>query len=117
MPSSTSPHASFNPWLLAALYAGIIGAPLTWLAALQTGYALAYQACDARSTAWVVVPTLGATALVVALTAVAWRAHQRAKKGRLPLPTMGLIAVGMAVLMVLVMIASVIAPMMLNPCD
>jgi hypothetical protein len=117
MRSSISPHASFSPWLLAALYAGIIGTPLLWLTALQTGYVLAYQACDARSTAWVVVPTLGATAIVVGLTAVAWRGHQRAKHGRLPLPMMGVIAVGMAVLMVVVMIASAIAPIMLNPCD
>ena len=99
------------------LYAGIIAAPLLWLTALQTGYVLAYQACDERSTAWVIVPTLAAIAMLVAVTAVAWRGHQRAKSGRLPLPMLGVLAVSMAALMVVVMIASVIPPAMLQPCD
>lgn len=99
------------------LYAGIIGTPLLWLAAVQTGYVLAYQACDARSTAWVIVPTLAAIAMVTGLTLIAWRGHRRAQGGRLPLPILGVLAVGMASLMVIVMAASAIAPMMLNPCD
>ena len=117
MHSSTSRHASFDHWLLAALYAGIIGTPLVWLMAIQTGYVLAYQACDARSTAWVIVPTVGAIAIVVALSLIALRAHRRAGGARLPLPLLGVIAIGISALMIVVMAASAIAPMALQPCD
>ncbi|MBY0497283.1 MAG: hypothetical protein K2Y23_24010 [Cyanobacteria bacterium] len=117
MSSSTSPHASFDPWLLAILFLGIIGAPLLWLIAEQTGYTLAYQACDARSTSWVIVPTVGVLAIVGLVTFVVFRGHRTASTGRLPLPLLGWLGVGMAVLMIVVMAASAIAPMMLSPCD
>jgi hypothetical protein len=117
MPSSTSRHASFDRWLLAALFTGIIGAPVVWLAALQTGYTLAYQACDERSTSWVSVPTFAAVALTTVIAAASWAAHQRARRDRVPMPLLGEVAVGVAVLMVIVLIASAIAPVMLYPCD
>lgn len=117
MPSSTSRHASFNPWLLALLFAGIAGAPVLWLTALQTGYVLAYQACDTRSKSWVTVPTFAAIALLAGLSLVAWLAHRRAASDRLPLPALGWVSVGIAVLMVIVMIASAIAPVVLQACD
>jgi hypothetical protein len=117
MPSSTSRHASFDRWLLAVLYAGIIGTPLLWLMALQTGYVLAYQACDARSTLWVTAPTFGALALIAVLALIAARGRRRAEGGRLPLPLLGVLAVGMSVMMVIVMAASAIAPVVLHPCD
>ena len=99
------------------IYTGIVGTPLLWLSALQTGYVMAYQACDARSNAWVTVPTFAAIALIVVLTLMAHRAHRRAKGGRLPLPFMGALAIGMSALMVIVMAASAIAPVVLGPCD
>jgi hypothetical protein len=103
--------------LLAMLFAGIVGTPLLWLTAEQTGYVLAYQACDARSTSWVIVPTLGLLAAIGLVTFIAIRGHRAARDGRLPLPILGWIAVGMAAMMIVVMVASSIAPMMLQPCD
>jgi hypothetical protein len=117
MPSSTSRHASFDRVLLAMLFAGIIGTPLLWLTAEQTGYVLAYQACDARSTSWVVVPTLGLLAVIAVVGVIAMRGHRAARDGRLPLPILGWIAIGMAAMMIVVMAASAIAPIMLQPCD
>jgi hypothetical protein len=117
MHSSTSRHASFDHWLLAALYTGIIGTPLVWLMAIETGYVLAYQACDARSTSWVIAPTVAAIAIVVVLSLIALRAHRRASGGRLPLPLMGAVAIGISALMIIVMAASAIAPIALQPCD
>jgi hypothetical protein len=117
MPSSTSRHASFDRWLLAMLYAGIVGTPLLWLTALQTGYVLAYQACDARSTAWVIAPTFAAIIILVVLSLIAFRAHRRADGARLPLPLLGALAIGMSALMTVVMAASAIAPLVLGPCD
>jgi hypothetical protein len=99
------------------LYAGIIGTPLLWLTALQTGYVLAYQACDARSTLWVTAPTFGAIGLIAVLTLIAVRGHRRASGGRLPLPLLGVMAVGISVMILIVMAASAIAPVMLRPCD
>jgi hypothetical protein len=117
MASSTSPHASFDRRLLLVLFAGIVGAPLLWLSALQAGYILAYQACDDRSTSWVIVPTFGAAAILVAVMLVALRGHRNARTGRLPLPLMGWLAVGISILMIVVMAASAIAPLVLHPCD
>lgn len=117
MPSSTSRRGSFDRGLLALLFAGIAGAPILWLATLQTGYVLAYQACNDRSTSWVVIPTFGAIALVIGLALLSVRAHRRARGDRLPLPLLGWLAVGMAMLMTIVLAASAIAPLVLQPCD
>ena len=117
MRSSTSRHASFNRGLLALLFTGIVGAPILWLTALQTGYTLAYQACDARSTSWVGVPAFAALGVVAGVALTCWFAQRRAERERLPVPLLGAMAVGIAVLMVIVMAASVLAPVMLRPCD
>lgn len=117
MPSSTSRHASFDRRLLALLFAGIAVAPLLWLTAMQTGYVLAYQACDARSTLWVIAPTLAILVLVAGLALAVNRGRRRAMDQRLPLPLLGWIGVGISALMVLVMVASTIAPLVLHPCD
>jgi hypothetical protein len=99
------------------LFAGIVGAPLVWLTAVQTGYVLAYQACDDRSTSWVIVPAFGAIAILALVAFVAIRGHRKARTDKLPLPLMGWLAVGMAGLMMVVMAASSIAPLLLQPCD
>ena len=117
MPSSTSRHASFSKGLLALLFTGIVGAPIMWLTALQTGYTLAYQACDERSTSWVGAPTFTITGVVAIIAIASWLGHRRAASDRLPLPLLGELALGIAVLMVIVMIASSLAPLMLQACD
>ena len=98
-------------------FAGIIGAPLAWLTALQTGYILAYQACDADSRSWVVIPSAAAVAIVIAALAVALLAATRARHTNEPQPTLAWVGVGVAALMAVVMIASIIAPVLLRPCD
>jgi hypothetical protein len=117
MPSSTSHRASFDRGLLAVLFVGIAGAPLIWLAALQTGYVLAYQACDDRSRAWVVVPTIVALALVVGVAVLAAATARRAAAGRLPLPMLARAAIAISILMVVVLAASAVGPLLLHPCD
>lgn len=117
MHSSTSRHASYNKGLLALLFTGIAGAPIIWLAALQTGYTLSYQACDERNTSWVGVPTFTTVGIVAIITVACWLGHRRAASDRLPMPFLGQLAVGLAALMVIVMIASSLAPVMLYPCD
>jgi hypothetical protein len=117
MRSSTSHHASFDRRLLALLFTGIVGAPLLWLAALQTGYTLAYHACDARTTSWVGVPTFIMLGIVTTVAVTSWFAHRRAQRDRVPLPLLGEVAVGVGALMVIVMVASALAPVMLRPCD
>lgn len=98
-------------------YAGLIGAPLIWLAALQTGYVLAYQACDSASRYWVTVPTAIALAAAAATLAVAFHGTRRAKASPEPQPFLAYIGFGMAAMIVLVMIASLIGPLVLRPCD
>jgi len=98
-------------------FAGLIGAPFLWLTALQTGYVLAYQACDSQSRSWVTVPTgvfLAATAITLL---IAFAGRRRAKQSLEPQPFLAVIGVGLAAMMVLVMVASLIAPLMLRPCD
>ena len=117
MRSSTSDHASLNTRLLGVLLIGLLGAPLVWLTMLQTGYVLAYQACDDRSNSWVLIPALSALALAIALAAISARATFRANRERIPLPFVGHLAIGMSALMVIVLAASAIAPILLRPCD
>jgi len=117
MPSSTSHRASFDRALLYWLFAGIVGAPLLWLATLQTGYILAYQACDDHSRTWVVVPTMTAVVTTAALALRSARSARRAAAERLPLPLLGRLALGTAVLITIVLAASAIAPLVLHACD
>ena len=117
MASSTSHRGSLNTRLLGVLLVGVVGAPLLWLMALQTGYVLAYQACDDRSNSWVMVPTIGSLLIAVAIAAVSVRGRRRAEGEQIPLPFVGWLAIGMAGLMVLVLLASAIAPAILHPCD
>jgi hypothetical protein len=117
MRSSTSHHGLLNTRLFGTLMLGIVGAPLLWLITEETGYALAYQACDARSNSWVIVPTAAAIALAVVVGAITVGAQRRAERERIPLPFVGWLAIGMAWLMVLVLAASAIAPIILHPCD
>jgi hypothetical protein len=95
----------------------VIGAPLIWLAALQTGYVLAYQACDSQSRAWVAVPTAIALASAAATLAISLTARRRAGKALEPQPLLAKLGVGLAALMVVVLMASLVAPLMLRPCD
>ena len=117
MPSSTSHHGSFDRGLLVLLFVGIVGAPLVWLTSIQAGYVLAYQACDQRSTAWVVVPTIASLGIVIGIAAACASAHRRAREQRLPMPLLGWMGAAIASLMIIVMIASSIAPIMLHSCD
>lgn len=117
MPSSTSHHASFSRRRLILLFAAIVGAPLLWLTALQTGYVLAYQACDERSIAWVAVPTLAAVAASAALAVLGVRGHRSATADRVPMPFLGWMAMLMGIFMLVVLAASAIAPLLLRPCD
>jgi hypothetical protein len=117
MPSSTSHRASFDRGLLAVLFAGIAGAPLIWLTALQTGYVLAYQACDDRSTSWVIVPTVSALAVAVGVALLSARGYRNAAGGRKPLPFLGQIALAISLMIALVIAASAIGPVVLHPCD
>ena len=98
-------------------WAGIVGAPLIWLTALQAGYVLAYQACDSGSRSWVTVPTAVATAMVIAACGVAATSQTRSRRAIAPMPLLARVGVGVAATMVTVMIASLIAPMLLQPCD
>jgi hypothetical protein len=117
MSSSTSRHGSFDPGLLTILFAGIVGAPLLWLTALQSGYVLAYQACDDRSTSWVIVPTFAFVVIVGVVAALSARGHRRAEGARTPMPFLGWVAVGTAGLMLVVMVATAITPLFMHPCD
>jgi hypothetical protein len=118
MPSSTSHRVSFDPWRLAALFGVILGAPLVWLVLLETNYALAYAACADRSNAWLHVPSgiaVVATAAIAATAVVLW---QRVRgEGRAPLGFLALISLMSAGLFVILILATVIPPFILHPCD
>ena len=117
MPSSTSRRGSSERKLRLIALTGVIGAPLIWLAALQTGYVLAYQACDAQSRAWVTTPTIGALAVLLGVFGITWFAERRARTIREPQPLLSWLGIGVAAMMVVVMMASSVAPLVLRPCD
>jgi hypothetical protein len=97
-------------------FTGIVGAPLIWLTALQTGYVLAYQACDSQSRWWVAVPTAGFFAVTVLALAAAYTGRRRARDSSRPHTLIADIGLGVAAFMVLVMAASLM-PLILRPCD
>jgi hypothetical protein len=117
MPSSTSRRASFDRGLLTVLFAGIVGTPLLWLAALQAGYVLAYQACDARSIGWVLIPMAATVALMIGLGMLSIAGHRRAARQRPPLALLGRVALAMAGLFTLVAVATAIPTLILHACD
>jgi LytS/YehU family sensor histidine kinase len=117
MPSSTSHHGSLNTRLLGVLLIGVLGTPLIWLTTLEIGYVLAYQTCDDHAKSWVLTPTIASIVLVAVIAAISAVAHRRAARERTPMPLVGWLAVGMSALMVLVLIASAVAPAILQPCD
>jgi hypothetical protein len=98
-------------------FAGLIGAPFIWLTALQTGYTLAYQACDSQSRHWVTVPTAAALAAAVGTLAITAYGKRRAARSLEPQPFLAYLGLGLAALMVVVLVASLIAPLVLRPCD
>lgn len=98
-------------------FSGLIGAPLVWLIALQTGYVLAYQACDTQSRAWVTVPTAIALGCSAATLVISLSSRRRAGKALEPQALLAKLGVGLAAMMVIVLIASLVAPLMLQPCD
>jgi hypothetical protein len=98
-------------------FAGLIGAPFIWLTALQAGYTLAYQACDSQSRYWVTVPTAIALVSAAGTLGIAFFATRRAGKSLEPQPFLAYLGFGLAGLMVVVLAASLIAPLVLRPCD
>jgi hypothetical protein len=117
MASSTSRPGSFDRTLRRLAFAGLIGAPFIWLTALQTGYVMAYQACDSQSRYWVIVPTAAALLAAAATLAIAHYGQRRSSDALRPQPLLAYLGVGVAALMVIVIAASLIAPLMLRPCD
>jgi len=117
MASSTSRPASFERTVRLMAFTGLIGAPLIWLTALQTGYMLAYQACDSQSRYWVTVPTAIALGATAATLLISFLATRRAKKMLEPQPLLAWVGLGLAAMMVIVLAASMVAPLLLRPCD
>lgn len=97
-------------------FIGIVGAPLVWLTALQTGYVLAYQACDSQSRWWVAAPTVAFLAITVLALAAAYTGQRRARHASRSQVLLANVGVGVAAFMVLVVAAS-LTPLLLRPCD
>lgn len=117
MASSTSRPGSSERTIRVLAFTGLIGAPLLWLTALQTGYVLAYQACDSQSRYWVSIPTALALAATAGTLLIAFRGQRRAREAQPPQPMLARLGAGLAALMVIVLAASLIAPLVLRPCD
>jgi hypothetical protein len=74
MDSSTSHRASYEPWRLAALWAGILTGPIVWLTLLETQYVLSYVACETGATWFMHASTGIALVLVGGAAWAAWSA-------------------------------------------
>ena len=117
MASSTSRRDSSERRLRLFAFSGLIGAPLIWLTALQTGCVLAYQACDDQSRSWVLVPTAIAIAAAAGTLILTFYGRRRARTALEPQPLLAKLGLGVATMMVIVLVASLVAPMLLRPCD
>jgi hypothetical protein len=74
MPASTSRPVSHEGWRLAAVWAGLLAGPLTWLTLLEVNYVLAYVACEQQQSWFMHVTTVVAVGIVAAAGLAAWRA-------------------------------------------
>lgn len=137
MPSSILPRASSNRRRGALLWAGVIAAPVLWLALLQTNYVLAYPTCAARSNTWLYISSGVALGLMVLLALGVrhiWRTdppEQRAGAGRIgeQRDAVGedasaaarhfvtVVAVFTTGLCLLLVIGTALPPFILRPCD
>jgi hypothetical protein len=97
------------------MVAAMIGAPLIWLALLQTNYVLSYPACGDRSNWWLYAPGAAAALASIALLwrASRWRPAQMSGSARFLAET----ALMTAMLFVLVVLATLLPPFILQPCD
>ena len=117
MPSSTSRPGSFERRIRLIALLAIIGTPLLWLSAEQAGYVLAYQACDSESRSWVAIPTMAVTVVVAAMLAAIVLVERRSRGTNEPQPLLAWMGIGVAAMIVIVMLASTVAPLLLRPCD
>jgi hypothetical protein len=117
MPSSTSlPASSSPPRRLAALWTGVLAGPLAWSAQLEAMYVLSYVACEQRAT-WMLHLCTAASLAAVAIGAIlAWRARTADPRDRLShfMATGGLI---FCVFFAIVILATGIPPLLLDPCS
>jgi hypothetical protein len=101
---------------LLALYAGALVPPLAWLLSLQLGYTLSYATCGARTTWFLHLAVLGPLVLVAASMYGTWfthRAHGDDDHWPTWLAYLGLMAGGW---FAIVIVATDIPAMVLNPC-
>jgi TRAP-type C4-dicarboxylate transport system permease small subunit len=108
-----------------AQWTGVLGAPLVWLAYLQTNYALASAAChDGNKTPLVVVTVLALLA-TIGMIFLAWRIWRSAgqtadtEAGGTPGRSrfMALLGLGNSVLFALVILAGIVPLAFLGVCD
>jgi hypothetical protein len=118
MPSSITRRESSERWLLASLFAVLIGAPLVVLILLQTNYTLAYWACADRTNVWLHVPNAIGVAAAAGLALFGWRVSHRVRDGQSAERVfLGVVGLMLAVMMLLVVIAFIAPPVLLYPCD
>jgi hypothetical protein len=128
MPSSTSDRAGFEVELTAtdrplrdfALWIGILGPPLLWLAQFQTVYMLVYPACGNHRNLGI---TLTSICFAIAIAVCGWlgwsnripvaRSLECVQKTRHFMAVLSLMSMS---IFLIVLIAQTIASMMVPPC-
>ena len=129
MQSSTLDRGSLD-WgrRLLALWIGVLAGPVVWAALLQTNYTLSYVACEQRHK-WMLHLATGVALGLIALAAyISWRAEPPLGEHELPsldpaeisllrarFMVMG--GLGLCAFFALVIIATEIPALVLNPCS
>ena len=129
MRSSTSDRGSPDRGRrLLALWIGVLGGPLVWAALLQTNYTMSYVACEQRHTWMLHLATVVALALIVLAAFTTWRAAPSLGHHELPsidpeetaLLRARFMAIGglaLCAFFALVILATAIPAVVLNPCS
>lgn len=129
MRSSTLDRGSLD-WgrRLAALWLGVLAGPVVWAALLQTNYTMSYVACEQRHSWMLHLATVVALGLIALAAYLAWRAapplghHELpstdpAETGLLRARFMVIGGLGLCAFFALVIIATEIPVLVLNPCS
>jgi hypothetical protein len=113
---------------LLALWTGVLAGPLVWAALLEANYVMSYVACEQRHSWMLHLATAVALGLIALAACIAWRAapavghHDRpstepGETGLLRARFMVVSGLGLCAFFALVIIATDIPVLVLNPCS
>lgn len=117
MDSSTWHRGSSKSRRGGVLVTLMVIAPLVWLTMLEVAYVLAYPACADATNSWIHKPNVAFTVVSIGCALLGVWLHNRSMRAGKPIAFLSSLAMWIAALTLLVVLAMLIPPLILHPCD